>query len=135
MTVIDTFRSLVPVRVGLVLASTGVAVTVATHLAVLLGALPHTDVTGGRVKDPGRGRQIATGSLITQVPVVMLVARNATRTGRTPRAERVAMGVLAAASALSIPVQLLGTGFERAAMAPTAAALAVGFARLSLGGD
>lgn len=135
MTVIDRFRSLVPRRGGLVLASTGVGVTVATHLAVLIGVLPHTEVNGGRVHDPGRGREIAVGSLLTQVPVVVLVARSARRAGRTPRAERVAMGVLAAAYALSTPVQLSGTRFERAAMAPTAAALAVGFARLSLGRD
>lgn len=131
--VIDTIRGAVPRELGVGLASAGLAATAATHAAVLAGRLPHTAVSGGRVTDARRARQIAGGSLAALLPAVWLIARGAGLAGGPSRPEQVALGVLAVGGLASVSVQALGTSFERRFMVPTAAAQAAGFARLAVG--
>lgn len=113
------------------LAFGGLSATVATHMAVLSGALPHTAVCGGRVTDERTGRLIAFGSLLSLVPVGVLAARGAGWLGNPTGPERSAMRLIGIGGLISVPLQMGGSRFERTAMAPVAAALGIGFLRLA----
>ena len=135
MPIPQSFREVVPLRVAVALAASGLAATMATHTAVLTGRLPHTAVSGARVTDPAAGQRLAVTSSVSLVPVAALVARGAGFAGGSSRAERAVMGALAVAALGSVPAQATGTAFERRFMAPTAVALAVGLGRLALERD
>ena len=129
MPLTERCRASLPRAGGATLAGAGLAAILVTHAAVITKRLPYTSVTGGRVADPHLARQIAVGSVIAQLPVVVLVIRAAQ--GAASQREQQALAVLAAGAALSVPLQLVGTTFERLVMAPAAAALALGAARLT----
>ena len=132
MLAVRSLCEMVPLGLAVPLAVGGLTVTMATHVAVLSGRLPHTAVSGGRVTDPVEGRRVAAVSMCSLLPVAVLVARGAGIAGEVSRAERGLLGVLAVAGLASVPVQALGTTFERRYMAPTAAALAAGLGRLAI---
>lgn len=122
----------VPRGPAVALAVGGLAATTATHASVLTGRLPHTAVSGGRVTNSADGRRVAAVSLCSLLPVAALVARGAGIAGKASRAERRLLGLLAVAALGSVPLQVLGTPFERRYMAPAAAALAAGLGRLAI---
>lgn len=128
----QSLREMVPRGPAVALAVGGLATTMATHAAVLTGRLPHTVVSGGRVKNPGDGRRVAALSLCSHLPVVALVARGAGIAGKASRAERRLLGLLSVAALGSVPLQALGTPFERRYMAPAAAGLSAGLGRLAM---
>ncbi|NKE10169.1 MULTISPECIES: hypothetical protein [Kocuria] len=64
--------------------------------------------------------------------MAVLAARGLGAAEEVSQAERALLGVLAVAALASVPVQALGTRFERRYMAPTAAALAIGLGRLAI---
>ena len=126
MPVDQSLREMVPRGPAVALAVGGLATTMATHAAVLTGRLPHTAVSGGRVKNPGDGRRVAAVSMCSLLPVAALVARGAGIAGEASRTEHRLLGLLAVAALVSVPLQALGTPFERRYMTPAAAALTAG---------
>ena len=113
-------QSVLPLNVARMLVTGGLTITTLTHLAVLTKRLSHTSVSGGRVTDPEQGRAIAAASSVLTMVLALYPART-TRSATEPNTKDVTvLRVLAGAFALSVPIQLLGTRFERIAMAPTA---------------
>ncbi len=132
MSVSARVRATVTRRAARDLVFCGLGLTAITHAAVLVKALPHTAVSGGRVQDQLHGKVIAAASLASLLPAALLTAHVTHGPGQPSRRATRAMAVAAAVCAASVPVQLVGTKFERTVMAPTAAALALGYSRLAV---
>lgn len=124
-------QTVLPLSVARMLVTGGLTITTLTHLAVLTKGLPHTSVSGGRVTDPKQGRAIAAASSLLTMGLALYTAHTASSATQPNTKDALILRVLAGAFTLSVPLQLLGTRFERIALAPTAAALAVGYLRLS----
>lgn len=115
------------------LAGTGVGLTAAAHAAVLVGIVPHTWVSGGRIADAATGRTVAGVSLLAVLVVAVIVLRAVGQGSRITRLERALLTLFGAGTLLSAPMQLAGTSFERFAMTPLAVILGLGALRLAAG--